>query len=349
MRAIERVFLNAVGYFSECCEQSGIFSLIQRYNQKKVTILMYHGITGVHDTVANFDGKHVEKSLFEKQLTFLKKKYTIISLTDYINQKMILPKNAVILTFDDGYANLYTQLFPIIKKEKIPITIFLPTAYIGKKQIGWYDKITHAISVNRQKSIIVGGKKYLLETNKQKRRAIVQLKLEAAKSPKKRQEIINEVYQATKSKKTPIREDFCYLSWKQCKEMQAASIVFGSHTVSHPLLSQEEEKQVDQELQQSKNTIEKKLGQKCIAFAYPFGDYNENVIKKTKTQYTFAVTTKYGLNTRQINSYALRRIAINNLYSEKIFPLILLFNFVKMHQSILMRYNLTKMYIKRFF
>jgi hypothetical protein len=48
---------------------------------------MYHGVTAQHNPVSNFDGKHVAKETFEKQLIYLKKHYSIISLKEYMEWK----------------------------------------------------------------------------------------------------------------------------------------------------------------------------------------------------------------------------------------------------------------------
>jgi peptidoglycan/xylan/chitin deacetylase (PgdA/CDA1 family) len=339
MHIFESIFLDCFNGISQFCEIIGFFSLIRFFRRKRIIILMYHGITAQHHPVANFDGKHVEKEKFEKQLCHLKKKYTLISLNDYMDKKKTLPNNAVVLTFDDGYANLYTQILPILKKEKIPITIFIPTGYISKEQMGWYDKITYAISVTKEKSIIVNEKKYFLESEKQKCAAILELKINVAGSPEKREQIIEEVFKVTNAQKKTTAEDFCYLPWEQCKEMQEEGVIFGSHSVMHPLLTKEKER-LKEELSESKKAIEKNLGKKCIVFAYPFGDYDNCIAEKTEAEgYICAVTTEYGTNTRKTNPFELRRIAINNLYSEKLFPLLLLCNFRGFHHSILVAYS----------
>lgn len=344
MRKIEKIFLDSAGLCSQLCEVVGIFPLARYINRNKVIILMYHGITAKHDPVVNFDGKHVEVTLFEKQLEHLKEKYSIISLSDFIaarEGKKLLPKNSVLLTFDDGYKNMYTQLFSVLKNKQTPITIFLPTGYIGKNVMGWYDAITAAIAGTKEKEVIIAGKKYVLEKEKQKCAAILELKIKASENPNIKKQLIAEVFAKTKfSKKIAVTEDFSYLTWEECKEMQKATVTFGSHSVTHPFLTKEQNKEGEKELSDSKEFIEKKLGQECVAFAYPFGDYNAAIAQQTKNAgYLLAVTTTYGKNVLNTNPYKLKRIAISNMYNAKIFPLLLITNFGKFHHSIIVAYS----------
>ncbi|MCG2700216.1 polysaccharide deacetylase family protein, partial [Candidatus Parcubacteria bacterium] len=73
----------------------------------------------------------------ETQMKYLKNNnYNVIKLSDLIdilkyNNK--IPKKIVVLTFDDGYNDNYTNVFPILKKYNFPATIFLITGLIGKE------------------------------------------------------------------------------------------------------------------------------------------------------------------------------------------------------------------------
>ncbi len=62
-----------------------------------------------------------------------------------------------------------------------------------------------------------------------------------------------------------------FLGWEECKEMQKHQISFGSHSVTHPMLSQLDYEGVDFQLTKSKKVIEEKLGTPCRHFAVPKG------------------------------------------------------------------------------
>ena len=98
---------------------------------KSIPVLMYHSITS---------GKGNANSLpieaFKEQMKYLKDNdYHTITLTDlykyFMNQNPI-PEKSVVLTFDDGYENNYTAMFPVLKEYDFKATIFVITSHIDK-------------------------------------------------------------------------------------------------------------------------------------------------------------------------------------------------------------------------
>lgn len=61
------------------------------------------------------------------------------------------------------------------------------------------------------------------------------------------------------------------MDWDQIRELLPAGITFGSHTCTHPRLTQLSQAQALEELAQSRALVEARLGQPCHAVAYPYG------------------------------------------------------------------------------
>ena len=90
----------------------------------EVLILMYHSI----DTpkLKKLKGIRVSPKNFEKQLKYLSKKgYKSYTLSEMIENKDSLAKKSVVLTFDDGYRDNFTNAFEILKKYGFKATIFV--------------------------------------------------------------------------------------------------------------------------------------------------------------------------------------------------------------------------------
>ncbi|MBU3180179.1 polysaccharide deacetylase family protein [Clostridium psychrophilum] len=154
-------------------------TVIKHYG-RSIPVLSYHSI--------NYDKNNpicisVEK--FKEQMKYLKNNgYYTITLTNlygYLMNNIPIPKKSVVITFDDGYENNYTAMFPVLKKYNFRATIFVITSFIDKnhtfmtsKQLLEMDKYgvdieSHTvhhdnlamISNNKQLKTLIQSKQYL--------------------------------------------------------------------------------------------------------------------------------------------------------------------------------------------
>jgi peptidoglycan/xylan/chitin deacetylase (PgdA/CDA1 family) len=110
---------------------------------------------------------------------------------------------------------------------------------------------------------------------------------------------------------TPIFSERKMLSWTQIKDMAGEGITFGSHTVSHPKLTELDDESVSKELIQSKKIIEDQLDLECSHFAYPYGLLNERTSELVKkVGFKTACTTRSGFNNAERDPLMLHRIEV---------------------------------------
>jgi len=80
---------------------------------------------------------HITRDVFRQHLRYLEMTgYNVIPLQhlyEYVQGKRAaLPKNAVVITIDDGWASTYTEIFPEMQKRKFPFTVFIYPKIIGQ-------------------------------------------------------------------------------------------------------------------------------------------------------------------------------------------------------------------------
>ncbi len=98
-----------------------------------VPILMYHRIDqgGAHSSLS------VSPKNFRRQMQFLSRhNYNLITLAEFTEAKLKkeeLPRNSVVLTFDDGYADNFDYAYPVLKEQHLPATIFVIVDAIGEE------------------------------------------------------------------------------------------------------------------------------------------------------------------------------------------------------------------------
>ena len=97
------------------------------------------------------------------------------------------------------------------------------------------------------------------------------------------------------------------------RDLRAAGIEIGSHTVSHCRLTQASDADLTRELADSKAVLEDVLGDEVSSFAYPYGDWDARCAGAVEAAgYRQACTTRTGWALRDGNPYTLRRLTVFN-------------------------------------
>lgn len=97
------------------------------------TLLMYHSLAAPgYQPTRGFAKFVLGTHLFEEQLAWLKAEgYSSATVSSYLEGEMV-PKKTVVLTFDDALAD-FELAVPLLKKYGFTATLFVPTAFVGKK------------------------------------------------------------------------------------------------------------------------------------------------------------------------------------------------------------------------
>ena len=77
---------------------------------------------------------------------------------------------------------------------------------------------------------------------------------------------------------SPHSSELVPLSWAELRELSDAGWEIGSHTHTHPRLTQLGDAELERELRDSKEECERRLARPCTSIAYPFGDVDERVV-----------------------------------------------------------------------
>lgn len=110
------------------------------------------------------------------------------------------------------------------------------------------------------------------------------------------------------------------MSWKEIKEMNAAGITIGAHTLDHVHLTKVSPAEAQRQILESKKLLEKELGKEVRYFCYPYGDFNRNVVEMVKESgYQAAISSEQGLVQSNMDPYLLKRLRINGHLSHRKF------------------------------
>ena len=108
------------------------------------------------------------------------------------------------------------------------------------------------------------------------------------------------------------------MTWEQLADLQSKGMEIGAHTMSHPTLTKiKDNKTILNEILGSKKILETKLNTKITTFAYPYGKYNDRLIKSVMDAgFTNAVSDDHGKEETKDNLFNMERFSKNENYGE---------------------------------
>lgn len=310
---------------------------------RRFVILCYHKVTDTKEGEVDYFRPQMAVSLetFRKQMEFLAKNYNVNSLEEVINtilQHKTLPRKTVAITFDDGYADNYTNAFPVLKDKKLSATIFLATDYIETNKLLWWDKVWQILKNIDDLSKIeipegICEEPFRLQllkaltNNALNRNEIAVLVTSLVKGMDEEQKMALIKYMLDNYSVSQ-EEKSLMLSWNQVIEMSKNGISMQAHTKSHQNLTGISEEKAKMEIIESKREIETRINKKITCFSYPYGFFNDKIKQLViNAGLKCACSTVQGSNGLNDDLFALKRIDISensslgfrNRYSKAIF------------------------------
>jgi peptidoglycan/xylan/chitin deacetylase (PgdA/CDA1 family) len=294
--------------------------LRRKITKSQVAILTYHRVC---PEIESWYSVPMSPQALEQQIRYIRRHFEVIPLDElvrYIRRRNTLPEKSIAISFDDGYRDIYTYAYPILKKYSIPATIFLTTGNITDRSLFWWDKVGYSIqnTKNTQFSLDEIGKFFIQpKSNKYRTNYLVVDRLKELPE-ERRNFLVNKLIEQCQVNISPDLGRELMLTWDEIKEMNNNGISFGAHSVNHQFLTKIPLELAKYEIRQSKRDIEENLGVKVTAFAYPFGDCNPELVNFVKeTGYKYAVSVSQGkLISVKDDTYKLPRILSTQKFSK---------------------------------
>jgi len=254
-----------------------------------LAVLTYHGIRPreYQPIDAAFDGNLIEAEIFRKQLVLLKKSYTVVSPEDVLawcEERGKLPARAVLLTCDDGLLNNLTDMLPVLQQEQVKCLFFVTGASAGlSRGTLWYEDLfliffrapAAHFEVSCGDSTINGdltepGKRHAAWWNVVKR--LSQVDAETRNSFLQEARLVLSAGPTQIAASSVSERRFGLLVRDELRQLAAAGMTIGAHTLNHPMLSQCPAEIAWDEISESRTHLEAALQTPVWAMAYPFGD-----------------------------------------------------------------------------
>jgi peptidoglycan/xylan/chitin deacetylase (PgdA/CDA1 family) len=310
---------------SRLIELAGIDFLAHRVNAGKLAVLCYHGVVAerMSRRDANFETT-IGVSDFAAHLEFLVRWFHPVTLSEvrasFVEGKP-LPRRSLLVTLDDGYRNALTHGAPALLRYGVPAAVFVSTGYIGGKLLYWYDEIARRLDQWSEPRIEspVDGKSASWPKEQGARRALAREIEQACKRiPNRRRIEYLEYVRARTPEGLELTEGQHHvldpMNWDEVRSLAALGFEIGSHTVTHPILTNLEPDDLHEELVNSKAEIERQTGKPCFSISYPNGaraDYSNAVVEATRAAgYVLGFTLAERLDDHRNGPYLISRIGV---------------------------------------
>ncbi len=270
-------------------------------------ILGYHSIQHQPELWADTIGLGITHaaSAFARQMELLAREYSPVSLHEivhFLKEELPLPRNAVAVTFDDGYCDNVDIAAPVLARYGIPAAFFLTTRLISTPQVPWFSRMRHAFARTRKKEWVEPkrGREWSLTGSRRRKMALqVAFEIGSSLAGDECQELLQTI-ERDLDVAPPALQASMMLTWDQARALRDAGHIIGSHTCTHPNLAHvATEDFIRAELFQSKWQIERELKAAPRHFSYPHPALNpqwtpQTVALTQEAGYETAVTTTPG-------------------------------------------------------
>lgn len=239
-------------------------------------MLNYHRIGDPASSALDPDLFSASPGEFEEQIAFLAARCQPVGLADVPAALRARRARRVLVTFDDGYRDNYDVAFPILHRRRVPATFFVTTGFLDRPRLSWWDELAWLGAAPG---------------------AAARYKALADEDP--------EAFVAAEARRLGRERagpDACagvWMTWDMAREMRAAGMSFGGHTIDHPMLARLSPERQDEQVRGCAVRLREELGIAMQAFSYPVGSADaydattKAIVRGTGCELAFAFAGGY--------------------------------------------------------
>jgi peptidoglycan/xylan/chitin deacetylase (PgdA/CDA1 family) len=311
-----------------------------------LTVVMYHYVRDLKFSRYP-EIKGLDNRLFKEQIEYLEKYYTFVTVEQIISAHVNdekLPKNAILLTFDDGYIDHYTNVFPLLLSKGIQGAFYPPVRAINENKILDVNKIhfilASASDINQvlleiKRLLVQFREEYQLSTyehyfeklaiaSRYDTKEVIFIKrlLQVELVESLRLKMTDELFKSVVKVSEDVFSRELYMNKEQLSCMVSNGMHVGSHGFDHYWLGSLSKENQRTEIVKSIAFI-KEIGGNIDQWTicYPYGDYNEDTITLlNEYNCSLGFTTRVGLANIDGNTddkFKLPRLDTNDLPKDK--------------------------------
>lgn len=307
---------------------------------KRIVIVMYHYVRDLE--YSRYPGiKGLDVRLFEEQLQYIQKHFQVITMEALMaaygtGDFSGLPERPLLLTFDDGYIDHFTVVFPLLKKYGMQGSFFPSAGAVSEHRLLDVNKIHHILAVapvddlvkdclekveecRGQGIQIPSGRELYRELAVPNRwdpgEVIFVKRLLQNRLPEKiRGQIATELFEKYVGipEETFARE--LYMNREQIACMKEDGMFFGIHGYDHCWLAKIPTEQMQQDIEKAREYFSGIVDERRWVMNYPYGNYSEQVVEYVREKgCVLGLSVEADYATPGADCYTLPRFDTNDL------------------------------------
>ena len=296
----------AKSFIKSCFLRSRVMRLASACKPPSVVVLRYHSIredpkqhqqylTGIVHSLARFD----------EHMRIIASEYAPVSLEEilgFAEEKAPIPRRAVAVTFDDGFADNLEVAAPVMNRYGIKGTVYVSVGFVEARETLWFLRIRNAFNTSTVLTWqgLQADREYDFSHPDERYRAFLEASRACARETGEQQESLVSSIERRLGV-APLRpERRIMLTWDDIRELQGQGHIVGSHTMSHPNVAHVGREEVVRELVDSKHRLEEKTRVSIVHCSFPkpiLAPYftEETIQEVRRAGYRTAVTCEPGV------------------------------------------------------
>lgn len=304
--------------------QSGLFSVIAKFQSSRLLILRYHSVLDDPSEHADSIGSGIIHSSaeFSKQMEYLARTcnpVTMDQVLEFARGFGSLSPRSVAVTFDDGFADNLSVAIPILNQSGVPAAIYVMAGYVSS--IPWYCTLRYIFARTQRTSFTDPSDGTTRSLNPESRyESYLACSRVCAATP--RAEIDAAMIALEKALEVEYRPTQpIMLSWDEVREVMHQGHTVGSHSLSHPNMAYISPEELRDQMVDSRKILEGETASKIRHFSYPSPimepHWTENTVETCSAAgYETAVTCGIGFVRRGDTPLSLRRTFAHSTLDE---------------------------------
>lgn len=272
----------------------------------KLYIVMYHYTRDLKNSRYP-QIKGLDLPLFRKQINYFREKFNIVTMEqvmDAVERRSELPPEAVLLTFDDGYADNYTFALPILEEAGVQGSFFIPGKTFSTHQLLDVNKVHYILASADIQKLVLDVKermdfyrgqefdyppteelfqKYAVDFRFDCKETIFVKRILQTVLP---EELRNRICRDLFEKYVGVSETQLayelYMTEEQIRTMKRHGMFIGIHGYDHYWLGNLSPEKMQKDLDMALETMDEFIDRKRWVMNYPYGNYSSDVLEYIK-------------------------------------------------------------------